>query len=90
MLQQLLHCGNVVAIGKQVRAEGVPGRVASLSLGRAGLLEDFGHCFLDNGVVEVMPPLLARPNLQLPVILREDPLPTPVGGVGIVAVQGFR
>ncbi len=91
MPQQLLHGADVIPVGQKVRGEGMTERVAGRSLGQSGVPDRLRHGLLHNEFINVMSPLLSRFGICPSVLLREDPLPAPVGsGVGVFAVEGVR
>lgn len=89
--QEFLHRAKVVAVGQQVRGEGVPKRVAGDPLGQSGLSHCLRDGLLDERFVNVMASLVAGPRIYAPTLLRKHELPAPLPmGLGILAGQGVR
>lgn len=87
--QQLLDGADVLTALKQVRREGVRECMTTNMLDHRRLADGLHHGPLKNGLMDVVPPLLPCSCVLPSVLLREYPLPAPVGGgVGVLAVQG--
>ena len=78
--EQLLDGADVAACFEEVRRKGMPERVTGRSLGQTGAGDGVLDGSLDERLVDVMSALFAGLVVGPAVLLREDPLPTPVGG----------
>ena len=86
--QQLLDRTDVIIGFKQVRGERMAEGMTPHILGHSGSANRFLHGPLQNAGVHAVASFLSAPGILPPILLREDPLPAPVGrGVGILGVQ---
>jgi hypothetical protein len=87
--QQLLDGADVVAGFEQMGGERVPQRVTPCVLRDTRATDRLLHGALNDRGVHVMAALLARDLIDPTHLLREHPLPAPLGGrVGALARQG--
>src|SRR5665647_2730538 len=87
--EQLLDGADVVAGLEQMRRKGVAESVAGGVLGYAGALHGVFDGALDGRRVDVVAALLIGATVGPATLLREDPLPAPLGrGGGVLALEG--
>lgn len=87
--KQFLDRSDVVAGLKQVCGKGMPERMASHALDEVCLAHRFLYCPLENCLVDVVPSLFAGLGILPAVLLRENPLPTPLlRRIGVFSFDG--
>jgi len=86
--QKLLDCPDVVAGFEEMSGEGVAEGVAGCAGGQAGLDHGISDCSLDEGMIDVVPSLLAGLRVPPAMFLGEDLLPAPFSGrPGVLPAQ---
>jgi len=89
--KEFLHGPDIIAIGQQVRGEGMPKRVARDSFGQSGLSDSLQDRLLNKRFVNVVPALLAGLGVSPTAFLWEYELPAPLAiGVRILPGQRMR
>ncbi len=76
--EQFLHRADVVAAGKQVRSEGMPKGVAGHVFGKARSSDGRSDRLLNQGSIDVMPPLTTGLLVTPAALLRKHKLPAPL------------
>src|SRR2546425_7268723 len=76
--EQLLDSPDVVVLLEKMCREGVAQRVGCAALGDAGLSDRRLHHSLQHGLVQVVPPALARLPMEVDARRGKDPLPRPL------------